>query len=49
MNDFEFKADRAAELRKIIEYHNKKYYENDEPEIEDYEYDALMHELIAIE
>ena len=49
MNDFESKAIRAEELREIINYHNKKYYENDEPEIEDFEYDRLMHELIAIE
>lgn len=40
---------RAGELRDIINYHNKKYYENDEPEIEDFEYDRLLHELIAIE
>ncbi|MBR6567083.1 MAG: NAD-dependent DNA ligase LigA [Clostridia bacterium] len=40
---------RADELRDIINYHNKKYYENDEPEIEDFEYDRLLHELIAIE
>lgn len=40
---------RASELRDIINYHNKKYYENDEPEIEDFEYDKLLHELIAIE
>ena len=40
---------RAEELRDIINYHNKKYYENEEPEIEDFEYDRLLHELIAIE
>lgn len=40
---------RIFELRKIIEYHNKRYYENDSPEIEDFEYDRLMHELIALE
>ena len=49
MTDFETKKERAEELRKIIEYHNKKYYENDEPEIEDFEYDRLLHELISIE
>lgn len=49
MSDFEQKKQRALELREIIEYHNKKYYENDEPEIEDFEYDRLLHELIAIE
>lgn len=40
---------KAEKLREIINYHNKKYYENDEPEIEDFEYDKLLHELIAIE
>ena len=49
MNDFELMKNRAEELRGIIEYHNKMYYENDEREIEDYEYDRLLHELIAIE
>lgn len=49
MNNFEENKKRATELRSIIEYHNKKYYENDEPEIEDFEYDRLLHELIAIE
>ena len=49
MTDFELNKKRAEELRTVIEYHNKKYYENDEPEIEDFEYDRLLHELIAIE
>ena len=47
--DFEFASKRASELRDIIEYHNKRYYENDAPEIEDFEYDRLLHELIDIE
>ncbi len=49
MNNFKEAKKRAEELREIINYHNKKYYENDEPEIEDFEYDKLLHELIAIE
>ncbi len=49
MSDFELNKKRAEELREIINYHNKKYYENDEPEIEDFEYDRLLHELIDIE
>ena len=28
---------RAEELRKIINYNSKMYYENDAPEISDYE------------
>lgn len=47
--NFEENRKRAEELRDIINYHNKKYYENDEPEIEDFEYDRLLHELISIE
>ncbi len=49
MNDIIEMRKRAEELRDIINYHNKKYYENDEPEIEDFEYDRLLHQLIAIE
>ena len=37
------------ELRKTIEYHNKLYYEMDEPEISDYEYDQLTQRLRKIE
>ena len=32
-----------------IEYHNKKYYEDDDPEIEDYEYDMLVKKLENLE
>ncbi|MDD6021920.1 MAG: NAD-dependent DNA ligase LigA [Oscillospiraceae bacterium] len=49
MDNFSEKKKRAEELRLIINYHNKKYYENDAPEIEDFEYDRLMQELISIE
>ncbi len=49
MKDFEIQKKRAEELRKIIEYHNDRYYNHDEPEIEDFEYDMLMQELINIE
>lgn len=49
MDNFSEKKERAEQLRLIINYHNKKYYENDEPEIEDFEYDMLMQELIKIE
>lgn len=40
---------RIKELRKTIEYHNKKYYDDDEPEISDFEYDMLSNELKNIE
>lgn len=49
MSDFEKMKKRSEELREIINYHNKRYYEMDEPEIEDFEYDRLLHELIDIE
>lgn len=40
---------RISQLTELIEYHNKKYYIEDSPEIEDYEYDALMRELKELE
>lgn len=40
---------RIEELRKIIEYHNDKYYNQDDPEIQDYEYDQLSLELRRLE
>ena len=40
---------RADELRGLIEYHNRRYFELDEPEIADADYDALVRELRAIE
>jgi DNA ligase (NAD+) len=42
-------AERAAELRREIEHHNRLYYVQDEPEISDAEYDDLLNELRAIE
>lgn len=40
---------RAAELRKLIDYHNRKYYVDAAPEITDREFDALLDELVRIE
>ncbi len=42
-------ATRAAELRELIEYHNRRYYVEDEPEITDAEFDALVDELATLE
>ncbi len=39
----------AKKYRKEIEYHNKKYYEEDSPEIDDYEYDMLLRKLEDLE
>ncbi|HRS96800.1 MAG TPA: NAD-dependent DNA ligase LigA [Smithella sp.] len=40
---------RIAYLRKTIQYHNVRYYQQDNPEISDQEYDALMRELQELE
>jgi DNA ligase (NAD+) len=42
-------AQRAAELRRELERHNRLYYVLDEPEIGDDAYDELLDELRAIE
>ena len=41
--------ERYEELKKIIAYHANKYYNEDSPEISDFEYDMLMLELKNIE
>ncbi len=40
---------RIEKLRTDIRYHAKRYYEDDAPEISDYEYDALYRELKELE
>lgn len=40
---------RLKELKELIEYHANKYYNEDAPEISDFEYDMLMLELKNIE
>ncbi len=42
-------AKRAAELRRVLERHNRLYYVEDDPEIGDDEYDRLIDELRGIE
>ena len=49
MTDKEQIAKRAQELRDKLNYYSRKYYVDDDPEIEDYEYDMLQRELKAIE
>ena len=40
---------RAEELRAVIERNNRLYYDQDAPELEDFEYDQLTRELKEIE
>ena len=40
---------RAQELRRVIEYNNRLYYDQDAPQLEDFQYDDLMRELRQIE
>ncbi|NLE25396.1 MAG: NAD-dependent DNA ligase LigA, partial [Clostridiaceae bacterium] len=40
---------RITELRELLNYHSHKYYIEDNPEIQDYEYDKLYHELLDLE
>ena len=46
MNDIKNKIEQ---IRKQIEYHSNRYYNEDAPEIEDYEYDMMMRELQSLE
>lgn len=40
---------RVEELRAVIEKNNRLYYDQDAPELEDYQYDALTRELRELE
>ncbi len=46
MNDIEKRID---ELTEKLNYHNRKYYVEDSPEISDFEFDALLSELEKLE
>ncbi|MBQ1210787.1 MAG: NAD-dependent DNA ligase LigA [Clostridia bacterium] len=46
---YEQAAKRIEELRAVIDYHSRLYYDNDRPEIEDDEFDALTRELKELE
>ncbi|HET9720736.1 MAG TPA: NAD-dependent DNA ligase LigA [Solirubrobacteraceae bacterium] len=46
MSGFE---ERAAELRRLLDYHGYRYYVLDDPEIGDEQYDKLLDELRALE
>ena len=40
---------RIKELTEVLKHHSHMYYDLDSPEISDFEYDRLIHELIALE
>lgn len=48
MNVNEIKKE-LTDLRKKIKYHSKKYYDDDSPEISDFEFDSLMNRLKELE
>ena len=43
--DFNQAKKRAEELTALLRYHNERYYNEDAPEISDYEYDMLYKKL----
>lgn len=47
--DFEQAKKTWSQLAEQIRYHNRKYYEEDSPEIDDFEYDALYRRLEDLE
>jgi len=47
--DTDIAMKRIEELRRLINYHNRRYYQLDDPEISDVEYDRLMRELFELE
>ena len=49
MSDLDKVSQRIQQLRESINYHNRRYYVLDSPEISDAEYDQLMTELRRLE
>lgn len=47
--DFESASERAAALRDALNRANRQYYVLDDPELSDFEYDAMMRELEGLE
>ena len=41
-------SERIQELVRLIEYHNRRYWEQASPEISDVEYDDLLRELARL-
>ncbi|MEO5723355.1 MAG: NAD-dependent DNA ligase LigA, partial [Ilumatobacteraceae bacterium] len=42
-------SERASELRRLVDHHNERYYNQDSPEISDVDYDLLVRELAVLE
>ena len=49
MSDKTIIEKEIKELRQKIEYHSRKYYVEDSPEISDYEYDKMFYTLVRLE
>jgi len=47
--DIKIAEQKIKELSEILKYHNRKYYIEDSPEIEDFEYDAMLRQLEDLE
>lgn len=47
--DLKSVKERVEQLTQQLNYHNDRYYNNDSPEISDYEYDMLLRELENLE
>jgi len=47
--DIKIAEERIKILSEQLKYHNRKYYIDDAPEIEDFEYDAMLRELEDLE
>ena len=47
--DLQTAKERVEYLSDTLKYHNRKYYIEDSPEIEDFEYDAMLRELEDLE
>lgn len=41
--------EQIESLRAQVEYHADRYYNQDDPEISDFEYDKLFHQLLDLE
>ena len=47
--EYKTAKEKISKLTKEIDYHNKRYYLHDKPEISDSEFDLLLNELIKLE